>query len=113
MYARYQYNSGVQATVQANILADLLAILTGEVNVSNLSASCDKVNTTITVDNPAGWVLHDAAAGTNAKAIKAPLADDQATFKHLVLDTCQDPADCIPVSRTNRAFFPATVSVPG
>ena len=87
MYARYQYNSGVQTTVQANILADLLAILTGEVNVSNLSASCDKVNSTITVDNPAGWVLHDAAAGTNAKTIKAPLADDQATFKHLVLDT--------------------------
>ena len=26
---------------------------------------------------------------------------------------CQDPGDCIPVSRTNRASFPATASVPG
>ena len=87
MFAKYVYNSGVQATVQADILADVLAIVTGQTNVSSLSASCDKTATTILSTVPAGWLLHDAAAGTNAKAIKSPLADDAASFKQVVIDT--------------------------
>ena len=87
MYCKLVYNSGVQATVQADLLADVVALLTGEVTINNLSATCDKVNSTITVDTVAGWTLHDAAVGTNAKCLKAPLADNAAVFKYVVIDT--------------------------
>ena len=87
MYSKYQYLSGVQATVQANILADIVALVTGETNVANLSASCDKVNSQIISTVAAGWALHDAAAGTNARCIKAPFADDANAFKYAVIDT--------------------------
>ncbi|MBF0341892.1 MAG: hypothetical protein HQL95_13155 [Magnetococcales bacterium] len=84
MNAKYTYVAGATA---ANILADLVAILTGETNINNLSASCNKPFTTIESITAAGWTLHDAAAGTNAKCLKAPLADDATTFKYVVLDT--------------------------
>jgi hypothetical protein len=84
MYAKYMYSASATA---ANILADLVAILTGETTVANLSASCDKPNTTILATIASGWELHDAAAGTNAKCIKAVLADDPTKFKYVVLDT--------------------------
>ncbi|MBF0629105.1 MAG: hypothetical protein HQL91_12885 [Magnetococcales bacterium] len=83
MYSKYVYLAGASA---ANILADLVAILTGETVVANLSASCDKAQTTILSTIPAGWSLHDGSAGTNAKTIKAPLADDATKFKYVVLD---------------------------
>ncbi|MBF0602130.1 MAG: hypothetical protein HQL07_00385 [Nitrospirae bacterium] len=83
MYSKYTYSAGATAV---NILADLVAILTGETNVANLSASCDKLNTSILSTIAAGWVLHDATAGTNAKCIKAPLADDPNAYKFVVLD---------------------------
>ncbi|MBF0182523.1 MAG: hypothetical protein HQM03_21105 [Magnetococcales bacterium] len=84
MNSKYSYLAGATA---ANILSDLVAILTGETNVNALSASCNKSFTTIESITAAGWTLHDAAAGTNAKCLKAPLADDPATFKYVVLDT--------------------------
>ncbi|MBF0340360.1 MAG: hypothetical protein HQL95_05280 [Magnetococcales bacterium] len=84
MNAKYTYLAGATA---ANILADLVAILTSETNVNNLSASCNKPFTTIESITAAGWTLHDAAAGTNAKCLRAPLADDAATFKYVVIDT--------------------------
>ncbi len=92
MFAKYVYKptsvtSRTQAQIQADILADVLAIATGETNTANLSASCDTVNSVITSTIAAGWVLHDASAGTNAKTIKAPLADDASTYKYLVLNT--------------------------
>ncbi|MEO5330558.1 MAG: hypothetical protein H7839_00935 [Magnetococcus sp. YQC-5] len=84
MNSKYSYAAGATAV---NVLSDLIAILTGETNVNNLSASCVKTSTTIESITAAGWVLHDAAAGTNAKCLKAPLTDDAATFKYVVLDT--------------------------
>ena len=84
MYSKYAYSAGATT---ANILADVVAIVTGETNVNNLSSSCDKANSSIVADVAAGWTLHDAAAGTNAKTVKAALADDAATFKYLILDT--------------------------
>ncbi|MEO5350044.1 MAG: hypothetical protein H7836_10390 [Magnetococcus sp. YQC-3] len=88
MYCKLVTNTtATSANFQINLLADLVALLTGEVTINNLSSSCDKVTSTITVDNIAGWTLHDAAAGTNAKCLKAPLADDPTTFKYVVVDT--------------------------
>jgi len=85
MYTSYFYSASSTA---ANILSDVVAILTGETNVNNLSANCDKVNTVINASvRVAGWTLHDNAAGTNAKCLKAPVADNANQFKYLVIDT--------------------------
>ncbi len=83
MFAKYVYTAGATA---ANILSDLAAILTGETDTANLSVSCDKPNSSILATIPAGWTLHDAAAGTNARALKAPLADNASAFKFVILD---------------------------
>lgn len=83
MYAKYSYNAGA---TQANILADVVAILTGTTDKNTLSATCDKPNTEIlTTYDPAGWVMHDAAAGTNKVVLKATNVD--ATTKYAVIDT--------------------------
>ena len=79
MKAIYQYNAGATA---ANILADLIAIFTGETTVANLSASCNKATTTITATVAAGWTLHDGSASATSKVIKAPYVDDAATYKY-------------------------------
>lgn len=82
MYAKYQYVSGA---TQANILADLTAILTGETDKANLSAGCDQTNTTITSTIAAGWTLHDGSSGTNKKVIKAPYSGNGAVYKYVEL----------------------------
>lgn len=85
MHSSYFYSAGA---TQANILADVVAILTGETTVDDLSASCDKVNTTIDASvAAAGWTLHDASAGTNAVCLKAAVADNASQYKYLVVDT--------------------------
>ncbi|MCP4698710.1 MAG: hypothetical protein GY862_17940 [Gammaproteobacteria bacterium] len=83
MYAKYFYSSGA---AQADVLADMAAILTGETDPGNLSDACDKASTTITADVPAGWTMHDADAGSGKVVLKAPHADNAASFKHLMPD---------------------------
>lgn len=85
MYASYFYSAGATA---ADILSDVVAILTGETTVADLSTSCDKTNTTITASaRVAGWTVHDASAGTNAQVIKAVIADNDSQYKYLRIDT--------------------------
>lgn len=83
MYAKYSYAAGASPS---NLLADVVAILTGETNKANLSADCVQANTAITSTVASGWTVHDAAAGTNAQVLKAPLADDGTTFKYIKID---------------------------
>jgi len=83
MYSIYKYNSGA---TQANVLLDIVAILTGETTVANLSASCDKPNTTITSAIAAGWTLHDGSAGSNKKVIKSAYSDNGSAFKYVEID---------------------------
>lgn len=84
MYAAYSYLSSPS---QANILADIVAILTGTTNPASLSAACDVANTTIlTTYAVAGWTVHDAAAGTNVVCLKA-LCAHGAIYKYITIDT--------------------------
>jgi len=83
MFTTYRYNSGA---TQANILSDIVAILTGETTVANLSASCDKPNTTITSTIAAGWTLHDGSSGSNKKVIKSAYSDNGSAFKYVEID---------------------------
>ena len=88
MYSVYKYAAGA---TKANVLADVIAILTGETDVNNLSASCDKANTSITTSwHAAGWSSYDAAAGTNAKCIRAAYHDDAASYSYVGVDTNTD-----------------------
>lgn len=85
MYAVYKYLNGA---TQANVLADVVAILTGTTDVNTLSASCDKVaSSVLTSSTAAGWQMHDASAGTNAVVLKAPVTDDPTKFKYMWLST--------------------------
>ncbi len=81
MHTTYKYIPGA---TPANILTDLIAILTGETNPANLSADCDQANTTIsTTVSVAGWTVHDSAASATSQVIKAPYVDDGTAFKYL------------------------------
>ncbi len=85
MYASYYYSAGSTA---ANILADVVAILTGETNKANLSANCDQTNTSISAAvTVAGWSVYDASAGTNAQCLRAAVADNASQYKYMVIDT--------------------------
>ncbi|MBF0109281.1 MAG: hypothetical protein HQL76_08905 [Magnetococcales bacterium] len=84
MWCRYVYKA---AATKANILSDVVKLLTGETSLANLSSDCDTAASQLVTTVAAGWSLHDNAAGTNAKCLKAPFADDAATCKYLVLDT--------------------------
>lgn len=85
MYAKYTYLANI---TQAQLLSDIVAILTGTTNVASLSAGCDQANTTIsTAYDPAGWTLHDSAAGTNAQVIKAPCVGAPTTYKYVEINT--------------------------
>jgi hypothetical protein len=56
---------------QANLISDLAAILCGA-QVADLSATCDKANTTIVSTVAPGWTLVDANASNLGKVISAP-----------------------------------------
>jgi hypothetical protein len=78
MYAKYEYNSGA---TQANILADLVLILTGTTDVNSLSASCNKTTSSITATVASGWTVHDASAGSGKQVLKAAYVDNGSAYK--------------------------------
>ncbi|MBF0415930.1 MAG: hypothetical protein HQL77_13840 [Magnetococcales bacterium] len=84
MWCKYTYKA---SATKANIMNDVVLLLTGTSSLASLSADCDQANSVLVTTVAAGWTLHDASAGTNAKCVKAALADDAATFKYLVVDT--------------------------
>lgn len=84
MYAVLKFNAGA---TQAQMGADVVAVIGGETDVNNLSAGCDKANSSISVayDN-AGWSVYDATAGTNKQVLRAPCNDDPTQYKYAVVD---------------------------
>ncbi|MDD5150395.1 MAG: hypothetical protein PHC28_07900 [Flavobacterium sp.] len=73
MFSKYTYKP---SSTLANVYADIIAIITGETNVANLSASCDQPNTSILNTTASGWV----ANGTNWNISQAnPLTQTTAT----------------------------------
>jgi len=73
---------------KVQILNDLKLIYTGETDVNNLSASCNKSSTELITTTAAGWTVHDADPFSDGKVVvlKAPVADDATEFKYVVLD---------------------------
>jgi hypothetical protein len=85
MYATYTYAASSTA---ANILADVVLLLTGTTDKGTLSANCVQGTTSIDASvTVAGWTVYDASAGTNAQCLRAPVADNASQYKYLVIDT--------------------------
>ncbi len=83
MYCQYHYDQGTDPNA---ILPDLIAVLTGETNVTNLTA-CNQANTTITATTPAGWTLVDDATGTaNQYILSAPHVDNPSNLKYAAVE---------------------------
>lgn len=78
MYAVYCYKNNA---VIAQVLSDIMSILTGTTDKTTLSASCVQINTGITSVEPAGWEMHDASAGANLSIIKS-LNQDGETYNY-------------------------------
>jgi hypothetical protein len=81
MFARLDYQAG---TPVANLLADIVAVLTGTTDKATLSASIIQNTSYIVADDAAGWSVYDASAGTNKKALSAPNLDG--TTKYITID---------------------------
>jgi len=84
VYASYFY--GANANAQ-DVMNDIVAILTGETDVNNLSASCNKTQTQIKTDySPSGWSL-EGSPSTSQAVLSSPHTQDNARKKLLVLDS--------------------------
>lgn len=79
MYAEYAW---VDSAARADVISDIVAILTGETVVANLSAACDKPNTTITATVAAGWSVWDSNAGSDGQVIRSAFNDDASNYKY-------------------------------
>lgn len=102
MYAVYRHLT--TATIE-QVLSDIAAIITNETLVSNLSASCDKPNTSLTNTSTSKWVLHDASiAGT--RCFKKAMSYDAGVFVYVALNWTG-------TSMTLRMYTDWTVGVGG
>ena len=81
MFCAYRTNSTLVIT---EVLADVKKLLTGETNVANLGASCDKANTTITSTIAAGWTDADPT-GVNTKLVLSAPDFDGVTTKYSII----------------------------
>ncbi len=80
MYAVYTHDS---STSQANLVNDIVLMLTGTTSTASLSADCVTGSSSITTTyDSAGWTLHDASAGANLQVIKC-LQQDGVTYKYV------------------------------
>lgn len=84
MYAKYVTTS---TSSQAEILSDVVAILTGTITVGSLSASCNQSLTEIlTTYNVSGWEMYDNDAGTNVKVLRSACYDTSSQHKYMVVN---------------------------
>lgn len=92
MYVRYVT---VAAPVLANMVADFAAIITGAA-IADLSASCDKVASSIVSSTvPAAWTLFDGAAAGSGKVVSGPDMDGLTTkYARLFLNASNLSVDC-------------------
>lgn len=80
MYAVYTHDA---STTQANLVNDIVLILTGTTNTASLSADCVTASSSITTTyNVAGWTLHDASASATSQVVKC-LQQDAVTYKYV------------------------------
>jgi hypothetical protein len=83
MYAKLQISGTATA---AQIVTDLVAVLTGTTDVNALSAQIVKANSQIISTDPAGWTLVGDYL-TTGKVLSAPVADNASQYKYVAIFT--------------------------
>lgn len=79
MYAKYTW---LATATEAQVRADLVALMAGATNVASLSASCDKDFTSIVANTTAtNWQISDAAASATSQVLRS-LNADGTTYKY-------------------------------
>lgn len=85
MYARYAYKA---TATQAQVLRDLVKILTGTTDLAQLSASCDTANTSIDTafcGTGNNFDVDPAAATATTQAFRMSVHDDPSTYIYATL----------------------------
>lgn len=90
MYTIYNYAASSTA---ANVIADLVKVLTGTTAKSSLSANCVQANSSITATVAAGWAVFDSAAGANSQVLRA-LNSDGSTYKYMQITVTTTTIQC-------------------
>src|SRR5574343_619720 len=83
MYAKLQISGTATA---AQVVTDIVAVLTGTTDVNALSAQIVKANSQIISTDPAGWTLVGDYL-TTGKVLSAPVADNAAQYKYVAIFT--------------------------
>lgn len=83
MYAKLQISGTATA---AQVVTDLVAVLTGTTDVNALSAQIVKANSQIISTDPAGWTLVGDYL-TTGKVLSAPVADNASQYKYVAIFT--------------------------
>lgn len=84
MYATLAYNT-TDANSANNLMADIVKVLTGTTDKTQLSSSLNQVGTSIISTVAGGWAMHDDVSAIK-KVIKAPISDDPSKFKYVVFE---------------------------
>lgn len=70
----------------ADVESDVIAVLTGETDKSNLSASINQGASSIVSTIAAGWTVWDSSTGqANEQILRAPTVDDASQYKYAIL----------------------------
>ena len=83
MYAKLQISGTATA---AQVVTDIVAVLTGTTDVNELSAQIVKANSQIISTDPAGWTLVGDYL-TTGKVLSAPVADNASQYKYVAIFT--------------------------
>lgn len=83
MYAKLQISGTATA---AQVVTDIVAVLTGTTDVNELSAQIVKANSQIISTDPAGWTLVGDYLATG-KVLSAPVADNASQYKYVAIFT--------------------------
>lgn len=83
MYAKLQISGTATA---AQVVTDIVAVLTGTTDVNALSAQIVKANSQIISTDPAGWTLVGDYL-TTGKVLSAPVADNASQYKYVAIFT--------------------------
>ncbi len=83
MYAKLQISGTATA---AQVVTDIVAVLTGTTDVNELSAQIVNANSQIISTDPAGWTLVGDYL-TTGKVLSAPVADNASQYKYVAIFT--------------------------
>lgn len=85
MYANLPYNAP-DANTAANLVSDVVKVLTGTTDKTQLSSSINQAGASIVSTIPGGWTLHDDVNSLK-KVVKAPISDDPSKFKYVLVES--------------------------